>query len=297
GNLVFFGTTMMLRLPYPHKISDFIPTNLKGSELDLAETIFGRVRQNVSDTHAGRVFFTDAIWTNKNEIPFLKNDGDENGDGRRVPKILASPKPTSFQLYLNQPTVDTTPKRRQGRLETIQDGDLLKSYYNKGETLIRGTKLYWSKTLLSTAQDDFVDLDAKIEGDEESGYRVDLFKEDRQGRQRHRNRNGEWSKDSSQHTIIRPVKSGIEFESRVYFENLTKLELGALLTALELPASKRHRLGMGKPLGLGTIEIRTEVLLQNRNPQEDSSAKSRYELLFDGEGKWYTAERNDSRTI
>jgi CRISPR-associated protein (TIGR03986 family) len=59
----------------------------------------------------------------------------------------------------------------------------------------------------------------------------------------------------TQYTTIRPVERGARFVGTVYFENLSDLELGALLTALQLPASCRHHLGMGKPRGLGSARL------------------------------------------
>jgi len=69
------------------------------------------------------------------------------------------------------------------------------------------------------------------------------------------------SVEDTQRTVIRPVRAGVAFRARVRFENLTPLELGALLAALELPEGCRHQLGMGKPLGLGTARLRSTVCL------------------------------------
>lgn len=69
------------------------------------------------------------------------------------------------------------------------------------------------------------------------------------------------TKHIKQYTVIHPVKPGIKFCGRVRFENLDELELGALLTALELPADYRHHLGMGKPLGMGSVRIEAATTL------------------------------------
>ena len=90
----------------------------------------------------------------------------------------------------------------------------------------------------------------------------------------------------SQLTIIRPVKRGTSFVGRLRFENLTDLELGALLTALQLPSSKRHHLGMGKPLGLGSVRNEATLHLTNR--------ERRYASLFDGVGRLNLGETNGS---
>ncbi len=63
----------------------------------------------------------------------------------------------------------------------------------------------------------------------------------------------------SQVTRISPLATGVSFRFRVRFENLREEELGALLWALMLPGEEgqeyRHKIGMGKPLGMGAIEI------------------------------------------
>lgn len=82
----------------------------------------------------------------------------------------------------------------------------------------------------------------------------------------------------SQHTVIRPVRPGAVFAGRMRFENLSAFELGALLSALELPEGCRHKLGMGKPLGLGSVAIRPHLYLDDRS--------HRYRSLFDGQGNW-----------
>jgi hypothetical protein len=86
----------------------------------------------------------------------------------------------------------------------------------------------------------------------------------------------------SQHTIIRPVRPGTRFSGRVRFENLTDPELGALLTALDLPESKRHHVGMGKPLGMGSTRIGVGLHLIDR--------KERYARLTSGDGTVETGE-------
>lgn len=67
-----------------------------------------------------------------------------------------------------------------------------------------------------------------------------------------------------QHTIIRPIKDGVTFSGIIRFENLSKVELGALLSALALPDGCCHKLGMGKPLGLGSVKITPTLYLSKR---------------------------------
>ena len=62
GKLVFFGHTMMMRLPYPHTPLEFVPKPLRDTDqVDLAEAIFGYTKsagEGVARAYGGRVFFT-----------------------------------------------------------------------------------------------------------------------------------------------------------------------------------------------------------------------------------------------
>lgn len=84
----------------------------------------------------------------------------------------------------------------------------------------------------------------------------------------------------SQHTIIRPVKPRTKFRGRIRFDNLTSLELGALLSAINLPEHMRHKLGMGKPLGMGSVRLQGELHLVDR--------EARYKVMFDTNGNLET---------
>lgn len=237
--VVYFGHNPNFRLPYRFAGSqraatplDFVPGSLRNdAEIDLAEAIFGYVRRSKKDQEqalAGRVFVGDAtlaagqadIWYSDEPI---------------TPRILATPKPTTFQHYLVQPSA-VRPE--------------LKHYASKPgeETTVRGHKLYWHK------------------GDQPN---IGLPAEQHD------------IKDT-QKTQIRPVRAGVSFTFDVRFENLSDVELGALLWVLRLAADERYRLklGMGKPLGMGAVQITSEVTLGDR--------RERYARLFGDEG-WSTA--------
>ena len=80
-----------------------------------------------------------------------------------------------------------------------------------------------------------------------------------------------WSVDKIKEVVInennrtiQPVGKNNVFEFDVRFDNLRKWELGLLIYALELENNLAHKLGMGKALGLGSVQIKTEkVLLKN----------------------------------
>ena len=89
------------------------------------------------------------------------------------------------------------------------------------------------------------------------------------------------AKNTNQHTVIQPVKPGTKFKGRLRFENLLPEELGALLFVLDLPAECCHKLGMGKPLGLGSVKVTPTLIISNR--------KQRYQKLF-SDNTWALAE-------
>jgi CRISPR-associated protein (TIGR03986 family) len=246
GEVFFFGHCPNFRVHaiFPQKTNvnspiDFVPEYLRSeNEIDIAEAIFGYMHGK-TDSRAGRVFFTDA------RVEYA-DEGIWFDEGIVTPKILASPKPTTFQHYL------------------VQDLDKSHDPYQKvnlahyatpspDDTVIRGHKMYWHKGKVKL--EDIKELDT---------------------------RNIE--KSPTQYTIIKPIKSGVTFSFRIYFENLRDCELGALLWVLALPGEEgkeyRHTLGMGKPFGMGAIKIEPELYKSKRD--------ERYQKLFEGDS-WYEA--------
>ncbi|MCK9280545.1 MAG: TIGR03986 family CRISPR-associated RAMP protein [Melioribacteraceae bacterium] len=99
--------------------------------------------------------------------------------------------------------------------------------YNSEDITIRGNKLYWHRI-----------------GNEWIANASDV------------------TKHPKQYTLIKPIEG--EFNSKIRFENLSEVELGALLTSLDLPENCAHKIGMGKPLGLGSIRITPILKLSDR---------------------------------
>ncbi|RMD63957.1 TIGR03986 family CRISPR-associated RAMP protein, partial [Candidatus Parcubacteria bacterium] len=254
--LVFFGHTMLFRLPYQRSPLDLVPEKLRRIDsVDLAEAMFGFVPQEKNDrrqARAGRVFFTNACLEPNQTGVWLS---------QVTPEILSGPKPTTFQHYLTQQEPDEVDSGKRDRKGNPKMELRLDHYASPPphETTIRGHKIYWHQGPIK--------LDDVRERD-----RVD------------------WSTDT-QHTAIRPVKAGVTFRFRIYFENLRDFELGALLWALTLPGDPGkdycHSLGMGKPLGMGAVKITPTLYLSNR--------AERYTQLFAG-SDWRLGEEKPSDT-
>ena len=89
---------------------------------------------------------------------------------------------------------------------------------------------------------------------------------------------------------MRPVKPRTTFKGRVRFENLSDVELGALLSALQLPSSQRHQIGMGKPLGMGSVRIEATLHITKRTGEQN-----RYTRLFTDDGRFHLGELADKK--
>lgn len=255
GKLVFFGHTMMMRLPYPKSPFEMVPDYLRKEEqVDLTEAIFGYTKSKETGkakAYAGRVFFSDAhldrqIHDTSDDLWFAEQP--------IVPKILASPKATAFQHYLVQqtPSPQVSGETRDGRPKYEK---VLADYTaNEEQTTLRGQKLYWHKGKVALG-----DIHEPIE----NLQKMQRERPDRQMR-------------DSQYTQINPVRAGVHFTFELRFENLSGVELGALLWALTIPGREgevyRHKLGMAKPYGMGAVQIVPILQLQDR--------RKRYTQLF-----------------
>lgn len=66
---------------------------------------------------------------------------------------------------------------------------------------------------------------------------------------------------------ISPLKKDCSFVGRVRFENLSGEELGALVKVLSLGDNGKaaYKLGMGKPIGMGSVELSCKLYLQDND--------------------------------
>lgn len=156
--------------------------------------------------------------------------------------ILGSPKPSTFAHYLVQDT-------RKGH--NPDDKASLANYGTSlRETQVRGHKFYWIKG----SHPEIQASEQELEHPKQLAY-------------------------------VKPLKPGIAFHFTIHFENLRSEELGALCWALTLPSHLPerhcHRLGMGKPLGMGVVSIQPELFLSDR--------QMRYQELIK-DGTWHLAE-------
>lgn len=216
GGVKHFGFGRFYRIPYQKDIQDHVPAAVQDATItDFADAIFGK-----KEYFASRVFFDDALLDGD-----LKVEPESN-----YSHPLLSPKPTSFQLYLEQ------------------NGTTASKHWNI-DAPIRGYKLYWHNKETP--------LHWKIAADEK------IIK----GMQK-----------------IRPIRVNTTFRGSIRFENLSDIELGALLKTLHLETEDNeiyYKIGQGKSIGLGSIKIESNLVLID-NAEE-------IKTVFTAEG-WHTGE-------
>jgi len=177
---------------------------------------------------------------------FVRNEKQNEGKQARAGRIFVGdatlePGQSAVLDAVDTPQVLSSPKPTTFQHYLVQRAPgkvQLKHYAStpEHETAIRGHKLYWHKSNHPTWQ---------------------MAETQRT--------------NETQKTRIRPVKAGTRFCFTIHFENLSNVELGALLWVLQLTddtrsGGKRYRLklGMGKPLGLGAVKLDMTLQLTER---------------------------------
>lgn len=227
GSIKSIGTAKYHRIPYSKRTVDHLPIDHIQNEIDICESLFGIIKNKNEVNLSSKLHFGDLLAN--------KFAADEDF----LIKILASPKPTTYQHYIEQNDPEIT-----------FDWD--------SDRLIRGNKFYWhrkTKSKYIEENQNFDNLLIKYKND----YTYDVTWNEPWSRSKDNSK-----KTKSHTTRIKPIKEGAEFIGKIWFQNLSDIELGLLLTALEpgftINADEKiaHKIGLGKPLGLGSIEVKVE---------------------------------------
>lgn len=137
-------------------------------------------------------------------------------DGSMTLSILGAPHPTAVEFYL-----------RDG-VRVKADKSAPHGYDDNPNAKIRGRKVYRHHTRFNTGE-----AEIRVPPDQQS-------------------------KTDQNRTITGVYDVGSVWQFTIDFENMQPVELGALLWTLELPFGDQrgfHRIGYGKPLGLGSVQI------------------------------------------
>lgn len=197
---------------------------------------------------ASRVRFTDA----RTDVKL--NKLEDYYDDVRILKELAGPKPSAAEFYLKKKPDNAHlwnydySFRWGGKKSRKQEQEEFKNY----DAEIRGRKFYWHH--INPAP-----YIAK-ENENDSNF------------------------VSERNVAVRPLRNGITFEFKVYFNEITESELKRLLWVLTIGnlEGNAHKIGMGKPLGMGSTKINVSGVMIRK-------------LLMENETLEYTMENNLSQ--
>lgn len=181
--------------------------------------------------------------------------------------ILSAPKPQQGRFYV----------ARSPNGEAQSDGlSKQDAGYSAGKGL-RGRKVYPHQTSLPDGHWDAPTIDRTQHAHGTPAHHQEY---------RRPRKNGQEQRDDQNRSILGWVKPGAEFGFDLQIQNLSAVELGALLWLLELPEGCFFRFGGGKPLGFGSVRLEI-VSLDVRTGKE---LRTRY-------ASWHQATLpNDPRT-
>lgn len=202
----------------------------KRQQLSPTELLFGYVEVNPADKKASDKQPITRAFAAKVHVGFARPTTKVKLLPVTTLKILASPKPPSPAMYL-QP--------KNGRQEYVSKKALVEK---PALYIFKGTKTYLHA--LRTRDD----AQARVRPLDNNGNCAG----ERMPWQTAHPRD----QDTLQQKVrITPIAEGNTFVFEVDFNNLSQAELESLCACLCPDASYEHKLGMGKPLGLGSVKI------------------------------------------
>lgn len=72
---------------------------------------------------------------------------------------------------------------------------------------------------------------------------------------------------TKRNSTVRPVRAGINFTFKIYFDRITEEELKKLVWTLNLGANENancHKIGKGKPIGFGSVKIKVDTVVERK---------------------------------
>ncbi|GLW64298.1 hypothetical protein Arub01_25420 [Actinomadura rubrobrunea] len=181
-------------------------------------------------------------------------------DGEGLPlAILSQPKPSQGRFYLAEsPDAPHRP---------VPDGIMKHDLY-LGDRGLRGRKVYWHHARVADRPKYWQEPGPGLDPTQSSvaggvgfrEYRRPRKPENEDDLQPTRDKRGfkttaHEQRDNQNRSIRGWVNQGVTFSFDIHVQDLDEVELGALLWLLSLPRDHFHRLGLGKPLGFGSVRL------------------------------------------
>lgn len=248
------------RALFPSPPEDLLHPSLRPAErpdrLSPADRVFGWVSDSGTGTYRGQLRIGPVICTTE------PAEAVENFAHPGVPlAILSAPKPQQGRFYLTgdqrNPHTPLDPRTPKGSWFTAPDGSAAPPQSRAGQGL-RGRKVYWhhgglpdgywsdptgNRTQAPTRDrryQEYRRAEVETTGDDRSSQRPP---------------DGKHVRDDQNRSVLGWVKPRTTFSFDVEVTNLSDTELGALVWLCTLPEDHFHRLGLGKPLGFGSVRL------------------------------------------
>ena len=232
------------KMDFPESPWDLLDATLHPAlsinELSPADRVFGWVRADAdADSPGGenrhnRIAVRGCLRVGPVLCESSLEEADQAFPDPGVPlAILAAPKPQQGRFYVAKLP---NGKAQDDGLEKVEAG------YSKGKGL-RGRKVYPHQHDLPATH-----WENPIEA--QSTKHTGHYQEYRRPQD-----NGQDIRDDQNRSILGWVKPDAVFTFDVHVQNLSQVELGALLWLLKLPDEHYFKLGGGKPLGFGSVRL------------------------------------------
>jgi CRISPR-associated protein (TIGR03986 family) len=257
---------MIARELYPESPWDLLPDSLRPAttidQLSPADRVFGWVkvdaetgRQSRNERVAARALLRISPVQCESSIA----DAVETFTAPGVPlAILAAPKPQQGRFYVAQ---SQNGEAQSDKLPKADTG----CSHGKG---LRGRKVYPHQGDLPGGHWDNPTEDRTQPS---RGHFVHYQEYRRPGKDNYEQR------DDQNRSILGWVKPGAQFVFKIFVQNLSSVELGALLWLLDLPQDHFFRFGGGKPFGFGSVWLEIESCDLHTGNQ----LRNRYRLWHD----------------
>ena len=123
----------------------------------------------------------------------------------------------------------------------------------------QGTKIYlhaWREDANATARVKALDVTGQVKG-----AAAPWISQKRQSQTTPRSAEEKAKALSDRQVVVTPIAPNQHFAFTIRFHNLTADELGQLCAAIEPSPAFEHRLGMGRPIGLGSVKLKIQSLV------------------------------------
>lgn len=230
--IVSLQPVMIGRALFDKAPAELLPRNLHPAatlaELSPADRVFGWVAPSGQGAHRGQLRIG----------PVEPGDDaafEDFGEDGFPLAVLGQPKPQQARFYVAGGAGDGSPlPERSGK----------KQWYTGNQTL-RGRKAYWHHRGLSERH-----WEDPVEDRTQTADDTGRFQEYRRP-----DREDGKHRDKQNRSVRGWVRPGSTFTFTIDVTNLTDVELGALVWLLGLPDEHYLRLGLGKPLGFGSVRL------------------------------------------